>query len=125
MSISVTQISGIGPSAARALRAKGFGSVEKIAASDVVSLSEVVGFGPIRAKATIAAAKKLTVETMKPAKVAKRKVKKTISKPKPKKKAIKPKSKKKNNKAKSEKKKKNKAKSKSKKKSKKKGKKKK
>ncbi|RPF80817.1 MAG: helix-hairpin-helix domain-containing protein [Verrucomicrobia bacterium TMED71] len=35
MSVSATQISGIGRSAARALRAKGFGSVEKIAASDV------------------------------------------------------------------------------------------
>ena len=35
MSSSVTQISGIGPSAARTLRTKGFGSVEKIATSDI------------------------------------------------------------------------------------------
>ena len=40
------------------------------------SLSEVVGFGPIRAKATIAAAKKLTVETTKSAKTAEKKAKK-------------------------------------------------
>lgn len=39
------------------------------------SLSKVVGFGPIRAKAKIAVAKKLTVETMKSAKTVKKKAK--------------------------------------------------
>ena len=39
------------------------------------SLSKIVGFGPIRAKAKIAVAKKLTVETMKSAKTVKKKAK--------------------------------------------------
>lgn len=95
MPISVTQISGVGLSASQALRAQGFDSVEKIAVSDVKSLCTVAGFGPVRAKATIAAAKKLTAEAVKSVKAAKKKAKKTVTKPKSEKKSIKAKSKKK------------------------------
>ena len=95
MPTPITEIPGIGPSTAETLKVSGFKSCEKIASSTVEALCAVSGFGPTRAKATIAAAKKRTLTSKKPAKVAKRKVKKTVSKPKPKKKATKPKSKKK------------------------------
>ncbi len=66
MPTPVTQISGIGPSTAELLRASGFRSAEKIASSDAKSLSAVPGFGPVRAQATIAAAKALVGQSSLP-----------------------------------------------------------
>jgi predicted RecB family nuclease len=57
--IEMTQIAGIGPAAAELLRQAGFDSVESLAETNVLALSEVKGFGPIRAQTIISAAKDL------------------------------------------------------------------
>lgn len=68
-------LAGIGPAAADVLEKNGYASAEKIAQSDIDSLCEVPGFGPIRAAKVIAAAKELVplaeLAPEKPAKVKK------------------------------------------------------
>ena len=59
MSIPFTNISGIGPSIADALSKNGFHTINDLAAADVDTLCAIPGFGPIKAKNTIAAAAKM------------------------------------------------------------------
>mgnify|MGYP003332564174 FL=1 len=54
----VTEIAGIGPATANILKKHGFGTAESIASSSISTLTTVPGFGPIRAKNVVAAAKK-------------------------------------------------------------------
>ncbi|TCS60646.1 helix-hairpin-helix domain-containing protein [Varunaivibrio sulfuroxidans] len=53
----LSDISGIGPSAADVLRQGGFLTVEQVAGATVAALTALNGFGPVRASRTIAAAK--------------------------------------------------------------------
>lgn len=55
----LTQINGIGPSTAQALRELGFTSVGDVAAATVAKLTAVPGFGPVRARAVLAAVKEM------------------------------------------------------------------
>ena len=59
MSTPITEITGIGPSTAATLSEHGFHSAEDIATTTVDALCSVPGFGPIKAKASIAAAQSL------------------------------------------------------------------
>lgn len=59
MSASITDIPGIGPMIAAVLKKHGFHTVEDIASCDVKALQAVPGFGPVKAKATRAAAGQL------------------------------------------------------------------
>lgn len=59
MPTALTEISGIGPAAAKLLKKHGFKNVGDIAASSVDDLSRVPGFGPVRSKAVIISAKAL------------------------------------------------------------------
>ena len=59
MSTPVTEISGIGHATADILKEHGFGTAESIATSAASALAVVPGFGPIRSKNVIAAAKKV------------------------------------------------------------------
>lgn len=56
----LTNISGIGPSTAALLQEHGFNSPKDIAEASVKSICEVPGFGPARAKAVKAAAKRVS-----------------------------------------------------------------
>lgn len=53
----LSDISGIGPSAAEVLKQGGFFTVEQVAGATVAALTALNGFGPVRAAQTIAAAK--------------------------------------------------------------------
>lgn len=70
MKTPITDIVGIGSSAAAILAKHGFQSAEDIAASDVNALCAVPGFGPVRAKTILAEAVKVVSNpsTLKPAK---------------------------------------------------------
>ena len=59
MATALTDIPGIGPSTAEILQAQGFDSAETLAASTVEKVSEVPGFGTLRATAVIRAANEL------------------------------------------------------------------
>ena len=59
MATPLTEIPGIGPSTAEILQAQGFDSAETLAASTVEKVSEVPGFGTLRATAVIRAANEL------------------------------------------------------------------
>tara|TARA_R110002111_G_scaffold12219_1_gene36389 strand:- start:109 stop:510 length:402 start_codon:yes stop_codon:yes gene_type:complete len=56
MSTAITDITGIGPSIAKTLAENGFHTAEDIAVTDVDTLCTIPGIGPVKAKATIAAA---------------------------------------------------------------------
>ena len=59
MKRSINEISGIGPSSAKILIKNGFNTIKGIAGSSVEKLSQVPGFGKIRAAKVIKAAKSL------------------------------------------------------------------
>ena len=59
MATPLTEIPGIGPSTAEILQTQGFDSAETLAASTVEKVSEVPGFGSLRASAVIRAANEL------------------------------------------------------------------
>ena len=63
MATPLTEIPGIGPSTAEILQAQGFDSAETLAASTVEKVSEVPGFGRLRATAVIRAANELVNTT--------------------------------------------------------------
>lgn len=62
MGTPLTSVAGIGPAAAAILARHGFDSAERLAASRVEALVEVPGFGPVRAAATLRAARALVGE---------------------------------------------------------------
>jgi hypothetical protein len=62
MGTPLTSVAGIGPAAAAVLAKHGFDSAERLAASRVEKLVEVPGFGPLRAAATLRAARALVGE---------------------------------------------------------------
>lgn len=66
---ALTNISGIGPAAAEVLKQHGFRSAEGIAKATIEELSQVPGFGAIRAENTIKAAIEVTGSSQ-PAKIA-------------------------------------------------------
>lgn len=82
--IPVTEITGVGPSAAALLAEAGFTSAEDVARATPEALSAVRGFGPTRSAQVIAAAQALASagdppsgsKPDKPAKAKKRKIKK-------------------------------------------------
>lgn len=82
MATPITDITGIGPSNSVTLAEHGFKTVAKLAATSIDSLCKVPGFGPIKAKAAIAEAKRVTRTKQTAAKKAAKK-----PKAKPKKKA--------------------------------------
>lgn len=59
MSTPINDIPGIGPATAAVLKKHGFHTAEDIASGDIKSLQTVPGFGPVKAKTTLATAKKL------------------------------------------------------------------
>jgi hypothetical protein len=62
MGTPLTSVAGIGPAAATILARHGFDSAERLAASRVEKLVAVPGFGPVRAAATLRAARALVGE---------------------------------------------------------------
>lgn len=103
MSTPLTEIPGIGPSTAEVLQAHGFDSAETLAASAVKKVSEVPGFGEIRAAAVLKAANAIVDIEESKQKQVKNKDKKAKSKKDKDKKKGKKKSKPKDNKGKSKK----------------------
>jgi len=79
MSTPLSFIAGIGPATAQTLADNGFADAESVAASSTAALGAVPGFGPVRAKQTIAAAKK-TIAMIAPSKKSKRNAKKAPAK---------------------------------------------
>ncbi|CAA6679775.1 MULTISPECIES: helix-hairpin-helix domain-containing protein [unclassified Lentimonas] len=82
MIVPLTDITGIGPSIAIALSKNGFKTINDLAKADVDALCAIPGFGPVKAKNTIAAAANLATVDSPPAEPTPEPVKK--SKPKPK-----------------------------------------
>lgn len=68
MKTPVTDVTGIGPHTAKLLNEHGFSSAESLAATTTEKLSEVPGFGPLRAQRVIDAAKDVIPPTTKPSK---------------------------------------------------------
>ena len=79
MSTPITDITGIGPATADILSEQGYKSAEDLAATNVKTLCAVPGFGPIKAKSTIAAAKKIAGKPAKKKKAASKPKSKTKS----------------------------------------------
>lgn len=76
MSTPLTTIRGIGPAAAAILQSHGFDSAETVAATTIEKLSEVPGFGAIRAKTVIDAASEVVPAEPLVSKTKKTKIKK-------------------------------------------------
>lgn len=97
MAISILKIKGIGLHTAEVLKENGYATAEHLVKATTLELSEIPGFGPVRAAKVIASASELIAEQPEP--VATEKVKKkkaTNKKASDKKKKKKPEKKKKN-----------------------------